>query len=278
MDPITIAAGISAGAQLANSAKGLFNKGKSNTKAQEMLWLENMLAEKRMKNAHQWEAEDLAKAGFNKALTASQATAGSIAGNTAGMGTLAQMAGVEQSGRDTRLNGAINSAMKAMDFFNEVQRVKNEEELKDAEIENTDADTTLKKLNNNIVKKYGDRKADAELAKTIQETENIRANTAKQAAEIEAINQGITQNAPQARQNKEYDKFLKEHPRIAAGINAVNRISEIGGNLMGMVGGAAKPFIAAKAVSNFNKQLTSETTSRYNSKGKLMSVTEKHRY
>lgn len=277
MDPEVVIAGMNAGAQLINSAQGLFNKGKSNAKAQEMLWLENMLAENRMKNAHQWEAEDLAKAGLNKALTASQASASSIAGNTSGMGTLAQMAGVEQSGRNSRLNNSINSAMKAMDFFNEVQRVKNEEELKNAQVENTDADTANKNLNNGLLLKYGDKEKNAEIARTIQETENIKANTAKQTAEIQAINQNIIQNAPQTQQDEQYNKFLKNHPKIAAGINAVNRISEIGSNLMGMIGGAAKPFIAAKAVSNF-KKLHTETTSRYNSKGILTSVTERHRY
>lgn len=278
MDPQIAAAAIQAGGQAANSAANLlFKRGNSTTKAEKMLWLENMLIENRMKNAHQWEAEDLAKAGLNKALTASQATAGSIAGNTGGMGTLAQMAGVEQSGRNAKLNGAINSATKAMDFFNETQKVKNDEKLKNAQIENTDADTANKNLNNSLVRKYGDPKANAELAKTIQETENIKANTAKQAAEIQAINQGITQNEPQTQQDEQYAKFLKEHPKIAAGINAVNRISEIGSNLMSMVGGAAKPFLAAKAVNNF-KKLHTETTSRYNSKGVLTSVTERHRY
>lgn len=278
MNPIIAAAAIQAGGQAANSAANLlFKRGTSTAKSEKMLWLENILAERRMKNAHQWEAEDLAKAGLNKALTASQASAGSIAGNTAGMGTLAQMAGVEQSGRNARLNGAINSATKAMDFFNEAQRVKNEEELKNAQVENTDADTTEKNLNNVLLHRYGDAKINADLAKTIQETENIKANTAKQKAQIEALNQEIIQNTPQTQQDENYGKFLKEHPKIAAGINAINRVSQIGSNLMGMIGGAAKPFIAAKAVSNF-KKLNTETISRYNSRGVLTSVTERHRY
>lgn len=278
MDPVTTAAGINAGAQATNSAINLlFRRGYSTAKQEKMLWLENMLTENRMKNAHQWEAEDLAKAGFNKALTAAAPTAGSIAGNTGGMGTLGQMAGVEQSGRNARLSGAINSATKAMDFFNEAQRIKNEAKLKDAQVENTDADTVNKNLNNRLLYKYGDKKTQEQIAKTIEETENIKANTAKQTAEIEAINQEIIQNAPQTQQDKQYNEFLKNHPKIAAGINAVNKISEIGSNLMGMIGGAAKPFIAAKAVSNF-KKLNTETTSRYNSKGVLTSVTERHRY
>lgn len=278
MDPMTAAAAINAGTNTANSAINLlFHKGQSTAKSEKMLWLENMLADRRMKNAHQWEAEDLAKAGLNKALTASQASAGSIAGSTAGMGTLAEMAGVEQSGRNTRLNGAINSAMKAMDFFNEVQRVINEGELKDAQIENTDADTANKNLNNGLLLKYGDKEKNAEIARTLQETENIKANTAKQNAEMQAIGQNIIQNAPQTQQDKQYYKFLNKHPTIAAGINTVNRISEIGGNLMGMIGGAAKPVLAAKAVNNFRK-LNTETVSRYNSKGILTSVTERHRY
>lgn len=243
-----------------------------------LAYWQNQEEERRMKNAHQWEAEDLIKAGFNPALTAAAPSAGAIAGNSGQAGNmLAQAATNLSNQQEGNLNRSIQSAKNAMDFFNDTQRIRTEANLANSRINNTDADTTTKNLNNEIVMKYGSNQAKQNLANSIIEGESIKAGTARTRAEIERLNQDIIQNTPQTGQDEQYNTFLRKHPKVAAGINAINRIADIGGNVMGAIGNAAKPFIAAKAVSNFKKMHT-ETTSRYNKRGELTSVTERHRY
>lgn len=272
-------AGLAAGAKLGpwgaaaggaiGALGGLGNKS-SGLSAKQQIYLsaiQNQIEENRMKNAHQWEAEDLRKAGFNPALTAAGNSSGSIAGSTPGAGAImANMANNLLNKSEGNANRYLQSAKNAMDFFNNLRSIEKDAELKDAQIENTDADTGGKILNNRLIEKYGSPKAKQDLANAMLYGEEIKANTAAKTAETESIYQTIREREPEVVQEENYGKFLKKHPRIATAINTVNRVAEIGGNIMGVAGKAYMPFAAAKAAKNFRPNIEINT---YDKRGEL---------
>lgn len=273
------AAGLAAGATLgpwgalaggAIGALGGFGNKSSGLSAKQQIYLsavQNQIEENRMKNAHQWEAEDLRKAGFNPALTAAGNSSGSIAGSTPEAGAImANMANNLMNESEGNANRYLQSAKNAMDFFNQVRTIEKDGELKDAQINNTDADTAAKILNNSIIKKYGSKQAKEQLANTVLMGQEIKANTASKTAEAESINQTIREREPMVMQEENYGKFLRKHPKIATAINTVNRVAEIGGNIMGVAGKAYMPFAAAKAAKNFRPNIEINT---YDKRGEL---------
>lgn len=251
-------------------ALGGFGQKSSGLSAKQQIYMstiQNMFEENRMKNAHQWEAEDLRKAGFNPALTAAGSTSGSIAGSTPGAGNImANMANNLLNESEGNANRFIQSAKNAMDFFNETRTIEKDGEFKDAQIKNTDADTTTKVLNNKIIKKYGSKKAKQELANAILYGEQLKANTATKNAETQSINQTIREREPEVVQEENYGEFLKKHPKIATAINTINRVADIGGNIMSVAGKAYMPFAAANAAKNFRPNIEINT---YDKKGEL---------
>lgn len=239
---------------------GLGGKNKSGMSAKQTALLmayQNQQEERRMKNAHQWETQDLIKAGLNPALTAAAPTAGAIAGSNAGAGNIgAQMSNTLQRGFDNNANRGIQSALGAANVFNNIREVENRAGLQEAQIRNTDADTGGKILSNKIVEKYGSAQAKQNLANTIINAEAERAKTAKTRAETEKTRQNINIDAPQAGQNKRYNEFLGNNPKTAGFINAVDQIldrgGKIGGFVSGILGGKAA-ITAAKNLGNVTR-------------------------
>lgn len=213
--------------------------------------------EKRMKNAHQWEAEDLIKAGFNPALTAAGSTAGAIAGNSGQSGNImGNLMQAMENSTTSRRGQNIQSAIGAAQAFNKIKEIENLGKLQTAQVENVDADTKGKMLNNEIVQKYGDKKAKADLANAILQAEATKAKTAETRANTQKMMQEMQINAPQAHQNQVYTKFLEEHPTIAGIINAGDQVlSRAGtiGNFIGAIAGGKAAISAAKNLGNMKR-------------------------
>lgn len=238
------------------------------------IW-QNQQEENRMKNAHQWEMQDLIKAGLNPALTATGSSAGAIAGSNVGGGNVgAQMASTIQKGRDNSENRKIQSALGAAEIFNNIRKIENQAGLQEAQIKNTDADTAGKALDNEIVKKYGSAQAKQNLANTIINAEAERAKTAKSRAETEKVKQNINIDAPQAGQSGRYNKFLEENPKTAGFINAIDQVLDRGGKVGGFVSG----ILGGKAAITAAKNLGNVTrVDYYNKRGEFTGMKEYNR-
>ena len=231
--------------------------------------------EKRMKNAHQWEVQDLIKAGMNPALTAAAPTAGAIAGNSGHAGNImANLMNTMQTGRDNSLNRLTNSALSAAGIFNKIREIENDAGLKEAQINNTDADTTTKVLNNQLINKYGDAKEKQNLANAILEGEAKKAQTAAARAQTEKTKQEININKPVEIQNTEYGKFLKENPTAAAIINATDNVLDRGSKLIGFVSNFMGSKAALSAAKNFRHVKTQQRVNYYNNRGELSGTRE----
>lgn len=254
---------------------GFGGKNKSGMSAKQtalLMQYQNQQEERRMKNAHQWEMQDLIKAGLNPALTAAAPTAGAIAGNGGSAGSIgAQMANTLQTGFDNSANRKIQSALGAAGVFNNIRKIENEAGVQEAQIDNIDADTSGKTLNNELVKKYGDKKAKAEVANAILEGEAKRAKTAKLRAETEKVRQNINIDAPQAGQNERYNKFLEDNPKTAAAMNLIDNILERGGK----IGSFVTSILGGKAAMSAAKNLGNVTRiDYYNKNGEFTGMRE----
>lgn len=254
---------------------GFGSKNKSGMSAKHtalLMQYQNQQEERRMKNAHQWEMQDLIKAGLNPALTAAAPTAGAIAGNGGSAGSIgAQMASTLQTGFDNSANRKIQSALGAAGVFNNIRKIENEAGVQEAQIDNIDADTSGKTLNNELVKKYGDKKAKTEVANAILEGEAKRAKTAKLRAETEKVRQNINIDAPQAGQNERYNKFLENNPKTAAAMNLIDNILERGGK----IGSFVTSILGGKAAMSAAKNLGNVTRiDYYNKNGEFTGMRE----
>lgn len=254
---------------------GFGRKNKSGMSAKQaalLMQYQNQQEERRMKNAHQWEMQDLIKAGLNPALTAAAPTAGAIAGNGGSAGSIgAQMASTLQTGFDNSANRKIQSALGAAGVFNNIRKIENEAGVQEAQIDNIDADTSGKTLNNELVKKYGNKKAKTEVANAILEGEAKRAKTAKLRAETEKVRQNINIDAPQAGQNERYNKFLEDNPKTAAAMNLIDNILERGGK----IGSFVTSILGGKAAMSAAKNLGNVTRiDYYNKNGEFTGMRE----
>lgn len=111
------------------------------------------------KNAHQWEAEDLEKAGLNRAISLS--TGGATAGG-AGGGQVNSGGGI--------IGEAISSAKDWLTLGNLKDNLKSDTELKEAQTEKNNAEA-VKQLTEN---KYIDQNAAKDLAKKQEEITRLK--------------------------------------------------------------------------------------------------------
>lgn len=121
-------------------------------------------------NAHQWEVEDLKKAGLNPVLSS-----GGSGASANGISTPS----VDYSGYGQAGGQILNALSTAKTLMNDTQRVENETKTADANVQNTEADTNLKTLqgiNVALENKNLPRKQEQDLqesrARTLQAIEN----------------------------------------------------------------------------------------------------------
>lgn len=229
--------------------------------------------ERRMKNAHQWEVQDLIKAGLNPALSASGSSAGAIAGHSSQAGNVAANAlATAEKGRSSDLNRNIQSAATAAEVFNKIRDIENRAGLQEAQIKNADADTTTKNLNNQLVKKYGDKQQKIELANEILKGEEIKAKTAQTRSTAEKIRQDIGIDAPTEYQNRNLRKLFEENPKAARTIQYIDMLLERGGKIGGFVSGILGGKAAISAARNLGKIQRIEY---YNKNGEFTGMREK---
>lgn len=119
--------------------------------------LQQQWEEKRAKNAHQWEIEDLHKAGLNPILSAGGQ--GAQTGSIGGINT--DTSGISSAGQ-IMAQGLETAGKMAMDYTIEKQRLDNETAT-------TKANTAKTLAESNIVEKYGGKKAKAEIKKLISD-------------------------------------------------------------------------------------------------------------
>nr|DAO65570.1 MAG TPA: minor capsid protein [Microviridae sp.] len=229
--------------------------------------------ERRMKNAHQWEVQDLIKAGLNPALSATGSSAGAIAGHSSQAGNVAaNVLGTAENARSSDLNRNIQSAATAAEVFNKIRDIENRAGLQEAQIKNADADTTTKNLNNQLVKKYGDKRQKIELANEILKGEEIKAKTAQTRSMTEKIRQDIGIDAPQEYQNRDLRKLFEENPKAARTIQYIDMLLERGGKIGGFISGILGGKAAISAASNLGKIQRIEY---YNRHGEFTGMREK---
>lgn len=229
--------------------------------------------ERRMKNAHQWEVQDLIKAGLNPALSATGSSAGAIAGHSSQAGNVAaNVLGTAEKARSSDLNRNIQSAATAAQVFNKIRDIENKAGLQRAQINNADADTTTKNLNNELVKKYGDKQQKIELANEILKGEEIKAKSAQARSTSEKIRQDIGIDAPNEYQKRDLRKLYENNPKAARAIQYIDMILERGGKVGGFVSTILGGKAAISAASNLGKIQRIEY---YNKHGEFNGMREK---
>lgn len=257
-------------------ALGGFGSSKSGLSAKQAILLAQYQAqqeERRMKNAHQWEVKDLIKAGLNPALSATGSSAGAIAGHSSQAGNVATNAlATAEKARSSDLNRNIQSAATAAEVFNKIRDIENRAGLQEAQIKNADADTTTKNLNNQLVKKYGDKRQKIELANEILKGEEIKAKSAQARSTSEKIRQDIGINAPTEYQNRDLRKLYENNPKAARTIQYIDMILERGGKVGGFISGILGGKAAISAASNLGKIQRIEY---YNKHGEFNGMREK---
>lgn len=128
--------------------------------------LNNKFQKEFAQNAHQWETEDLKKAGLNPILSAGGSGAAASGGGTAGTGS----AGITD---------VANSANAIMQTVSNV-------DLQEKQAENAQADTELKKAETaGVMKKNGwiDPKAEKDIEETTSRILSNKSNSARQVVE-----------------------------------------------------------------------------------------------
>lgn len=247
-------------------ALGGFGGSKDNAKKSllySMLMMQQQQAyeKEKMKNAHQWETEDLIKAGLNPALTAAGATAPAIAtGGGGGAGLAGSIFGAQRNADTQGLDREINSAFKAMDVFNTIRAAEDEAGLKksqidvnDANIGNINADTASKVLNNKLVEKYGDKKAKAELASMAVQNQLTAQRVQETKARTQLLGQTMDIRSPDATIGKIDNEFIKNNPnvyKVAKGAEKAGNI--LNGFVQGFKGikDVARPSMSARRISD----------------------------
>lgn len=143
--------------------------------------VQNQYNEKYAKNAHQWEVEDLQKAGLNPALSAGGNSAGAIAGSSVSSGgatgsangNIGDLMGAVNAISEMKLNNA-NSSKAAADAAQTIEGLEYVKPEKRAQIENMISNTMLNNMKRhteaanqgylNEMEKYTKRKASGKSA------------------------------------------------------------------------------------------------------------------
>lgn len=133
--------------------------------------LNNQYQKEFAKNAHQWEVEDLKKAGLNPAISGGGSGASASGGGNAG-------------------TSGVNPISMLTEGYTALKGMKNQTDLTDAQIQNTNADTINKTLNN----KYVDEKTKKEMAETDARTSLLKMQKEESASKKELNKSETEQN------------------------------------------------------------------------------------
>lgn len=241
---------------LIGGLSGFGSKNSSSKKMAQAMALQQYYWEQQMSKAHQLEAEDLKKAGFNPALTAGTASAG------AGIGNVHPT--YEPEFQDSAHTNQISSGLKMLETVKNYQELKNTEDKTKAEINNIEADTTGKALNNDIVKKYGSKQAKAKLANTLMDTQEKKARI--------GLNLAMTGNTEQqaislARENAYWDN----HPNLYSYNTGYRNITK---DVINGIGSAVGIYTGAKKLGAIGDAISRErVTEKYGKNGQFTGAT-----
>lgn len=124
---------------------------KANRYQRQQMAQQNIYNEKYAQNAHQWEVQDLQKAGLNPVLSANGSSAGAIAGSSTSTGSgpsstngnIGDVMGIFQTLSNAKLNNS-NSAKAQAETAQIIKGLPYVEPQKEADLNNKVADTALK--------------------------------------------------------------------------------------------------------------------------------------
>lgn len=127
-------------------------------------------------NSHQWEVKDLKKAGLNPALSQQGSSASAIAGKNVD---------VEPVDVASILNNSMN-------LYNSSRQVDSEITKNNAEIGKIEAEAGKTLAESKIVKKYGSKEKQSEIAKNLQDIAESQTRSAKNVEETNKLKAGKT--------------------------------------------------------------------------------------
>lgn len=176
MEPITGALTASAISSALGSIGGILGSKKSAKSAKKNLQAQILWEQTKATNAHQWEMQDLKKAGLNPALTA-------MGGQGANVGSITpQMP--DTSGYANSGNTLTNNVKQLMNYTQDLKRTNNETAKTKSEIANIEADTAIKEINAGIATKTGLKEAEERI-------NNLKTASAKNLADADTLQNAI---------------------------------------------------------------------------------------
>lgn len=210
-------AAIAAAASIANQYMSNANSKRSYHYQSNLLNRQNAFAEKVMKNAHQWEKEDLLNAGINPLLTATGGSGASASGVTSAPSV--------QKADTPDMSKIVSNAIEAKNLKNNTKLTNAQVGKLSAEEENVKADTVNKQLDSDYK-----RIENSSLPKQIKaKIENMYADS-KLKSFLSSAKQADKLNA-EVTELRRRENWIKKHPYQASWTRGIGEWTGAFGNI-----------------------------------------------